>query len=130
MAQTRNSLLLDVLDPPDVEQTQFGDDMKRWLANIVDIINANFSALNNTFAFLITSNGIDIGGGGAGPINVPVIGLTSNGFVNAQIISTTNPGVIITSLVPGLNGFDVTFSADPGASAIIIYQAYTENPQA
>jgi len=112
---------LNLLDAPDVEQTQFGPDMKRWLANTVDIINAWLQA----FADLIEAKGVDIGGGGAGPISVPVIGLTADGFVNARIISTTNSGVTISDVTPGLNAFSITFSADPGASAIIVYQAFS-----
>lgn len=119
---------LDVLDPPDLDQTQFGPDAKRWLSNIVDIINASFISLNGFTNGLITAAGINVGGAGAGPIFVPVIGLTPLGFVNANIISSSNL-VTITSIVPGINGFNITFSADPGASAIIVYQAFTAQPQ-
>lgn len=119
---------LDVLDPPDVEQTEFGPDMKRWLANIVDIINASFATLNNYTANLITAAGINIGGMGAGPITVTVVGLTASGFVSVNLISSSNP-VTISSVVPGNGSFAITFSGDPGASAIIVYQAFTANPQ-
>jgi hypothetical protein len=120
------SVSLGVLDSPDVEQTQFGPDMKRWLSIIVDIINDNFTTLSN----LITAQGIDIGGMGAGPITVTVIGLTSDGFVNVNLISATNPNIHIIDVTPGLNSFTVTFDADPGASAIIVYQAYSQSPPA
>lgn len=130
MAQINEPIFLDVLDPPDVDQTEFGPDMKRWLSNIVDILNANFISLSNAFEFLITSSGINIGGSGSGPINVTVTGLTPGGFVVANIISTSNPNITIASIVPGTNQFSITFSADPGASAIIVYQAYMVNPQA
>ena len=119
---------LQVLDTPDVEQTEFGPDMKRWLSNIVDIINDDLILLNNAFANLITSNGIDVGGGGAGPLVVSVIGLTPSGFVNATLISSSNP-TSIASIVPGTNQFSITFTADPGASAIIVYQAFIAQPQ-
>ena len=119
---------LQVLDTPDVEQTEFGPDMKRWLSNIVDIINDDLILLNNAFANLITSNGIDVGGGGAGPLVVSVIGLTPSGFVNATLISSSNP-TSIASIVPGTNQFNITFTADPGASAIIVYQAFIAQPQ-
>lgn len=112
---------LNLLDTPDVEQTEFGPDMKRWLANSVDIINGWLQA----FANLIEVKGVNIGGSGAGPINVPVVGLTADGFVNARIISTTNSGITISDVTPGLNSFDITFSADPGASAIIVYEAFS-----
>jgi hypothetical protein len=130
VAQINTQLLLDVLDPPDVEQTEFGPDMKRWLSNIVDVINSNMNSISNAFEFLITSQGIDVGGSGAGPITVSVIGLTPSGFVRVNLISTTNPNITIASVVPGTNSFAITFSADPGASAIIVYQAFIANPQA
>lgn len=119
---------LNILDTPDVEQTQFGPDMKRWLANIVDIINANTATLTQTIEHLITSAGINIGGSGAGPISVTVVGLTTGGYVSAQLISSSNP-VTILSIVPTTNAFAITFSADPGASAIIVYTAFTVQPQ-
>ena len=120
---------LDVLDPPILEETQFGPNMDRWITNIVDIINASFATLNQAFANFITAQGTDIGGMGAGPITVTVTGLTTSGYVNVNLISTSNTGVTVTSVIPQLNGFSITFSADPGASAIIVYQAFTAQPQ-
>lgn len=120
---------LEVLDAPILTQTNFGPDQQRWLSNMVDIINASFMILNSTFNNLITAQGINIGGSGAGPITVSVIGLTATGFVAPQIISTTNPNITIANVVPGLNSFAITFSADPGASAIIKYLAFTQQPQ-
>lgn len=116
---------LNLLDSVDVEQTQFGPDMKRWLTNAVDIINNQFLAFDD----LIENKGVNIGGGGVGPINVPVVGLTANDFVNVRIISTSNSGITVSTVTPGLNAFDITFSADPGASAIIVYQAISAQPQ-
>lgn len=118
---------LEALDTPVMEQTKFEGDMVRWLPNLVDSLNSSFLTLSNAFAFLITSQGIDIGGGGAGPINVTVTGLTSSGFVSVNLISSSNPATI-TTVTPGTNQFAITFSADPGASAIIVYQAFTEQP--
>ena len=119
---------LQPLPIPLLDQTDFGPDMDRWLANIVDIINSAFETLNEAFANFITSAGIDVGGSGAGPITVTVVGLTSSGYVNVNLISSSNP-VTITSVVPGNGSFDITFSGDPGASAIIVYQAFTAQPQ-
>jgi hypothetical protein len=118
------------LDSPDVEQTEFGPDMKRWLANVVDIINFNFIILNNVSFYLnnlITSQGINIGGSGVGPINISVIGLKPEDFVTVTLRSSTNPTSII-SIIPSNNSFNVTFNNDPGASAIIVYQAYMASP--
>lgn len=106
------------IDTPDVDQTQFGPDMKRWLANMVDVVNSNFTTLNEALA--ITSK--DIGGGGAGPIVVTVPGLIPSGTVTVNLLSSSNV-VSIVSVVVGTNQFTVTFNADPGASAIIQYTA-------
>lgn len=120
---------LEVVDTPVMEQTKFEGDMIKWLPNLVDIINASFTTITNAFSNFISSSGIDIGGSGAGPISVTVTGLTSSGYVNANIISTSNPGITIASITSGTNSFAITFSADPGASAIIVYQAFTSKPQ-
>lgn len=110
-----------------LDQTNFGPEMDKWLANAVDIINQAFLTLNQAFTNLIAVQGMDVGGSGAGPISVAVVGLTASGFVSVTLISSTNP-VTISSVIPGLNQFNITFSADPGASAIIVYQAYITQP--
>lgn len=103
------------------------EDFVLWVSNMVDTYNGSMTTIENAFNNMITSLGVDIGGGGAGPITVPVVGLTPTGFVQAVLISSSNP-VTILSVVPGLNGFDITFSGNPGASAIIKYTAYTAAP--
>jgi len=65
----------------------------------------------------------NIGGSGAGPISVSVAGLTSSSVVVASIVSSSNP-VSIIAVTTGSGAFDITFSADPGASAIISYVAF------
>jgi hypothetical protein len=117
----------DKLDAPDIEETNFGENMKRWLANIVDICNSNFDLLNSYINNFITSQGVMIGGTGVS-YNIPVIGLTSTGFVSATIISEINPAMIVT-ITPGLNSFNITFDIDPGAGSIIVYQAFISEPQ-
>lgn len=119
---------LEVLDPPILEQTNFGPDMDRWLSNVVDIINASFMTINNIFARALAITSADIGGGGMGPIAVSVPGLTTSGSVTVNLLSSSN-GVFISSVTLGTNQFLVTFSADPGASAIIQYSAFTSAPQ-
>lgn len=105
------------IDTPDVEQTQFGDDMKRWLANIVDVINNNFSTLNEALA--ITT--VDAGGMGA-TATISQLGMVPAGTVTVNLLSSTIP-VNVISVKPGTDSFTVTFSADPGAHAIIQYTA-------
>jgi len=122
---------LDTIDPPDVDQTQFGSDMKRWLANLVDVINSNFLISNlaiQYFENLITAQGVNAAGAWPLPFTVPVIGLTSTGFVTAKLISSSLP-TEISSIVPSNNSFDINFSLNPGASAIIVYQAFISKPQ-
>ena len=119
---------LEMLDPPILEQTQFGPDMDRWITNIVDIINASFMTLNQALAGLIGVGQSDIGGSGAGPISVTVTGLMSTNYVAVTLVSSTNP-VTILSVVAGSGSFDITFNADPGASAIIAWQAFVSMPQ-
>jgi len=126
VAEPTNPVTLDQLDPPILEQTQFGDDMKRWLSNIVDVLNADLQILSNALQFLIQASGYNIPGGMTS-FSVPVTGLTSSGFVTASIVSTTMPDVTIASVTPALNAFTIVFSADPGAS-VIVYQAYMEEP--
>lgn len=116
---------LNLLDTVDVEQTQFGPDMKRWLSNAVDIINQQFQALD----LMIETKGVDVGGAGAGPISVPVIGLTTNDYVNVRLISTSIANVTISDVSVGTNAFNITFSSYPGPSAIIVYQAISAQPQ-
>ena len=115
------------LDPP-TNYKNLSDPVVLYLAEITDQFNQAMTQIEELFGNFITSTGIDVGGAGAGPITVPVEGLTPSGFVNATLVSSTNP-VTITSVIAGLNSFAITFSADPGASAIIIYQAFTAKPQ-
>lgn len=119
---------LNVLDPPILEQTQFGPDMNRWISDIVDIINASFTTLNQAFSSILAVGQIDVGGSGAGPLSVTVSGLMSTNYVSVALVSSSNP-VTIASVVPGNGSFSITFSADPGASAIIVYQAFVTQPQ-
>lgn len=119
---------LEVLDTAILEQTQFGPDMNRWITNVVDIINGSFTILSNAINNLITVATIDIGGSGAGPINVTVVGLTASMYVYVNLLSTSNTGVTVSNVVAGTDQFSVTFSADPGTHAIIAYQAYTSQP--
>ncbi len=65
----------------------------------------------------------DIGGGGAGPLVVSVPGLTSASVVNATVLSSSNP-VSVIACVAGTDQFSITFSADPGVSAIVNYAAF------
>ena len=117
---------LEMVDAPILEQTSFEPDMKKWLSNLVDIINASFTTISNTFGSLIAVGQIDIGGG-AGPTVVSVTGINSGNFVNVTLVSSTLPVKII-NVTPGSNQFSVTFSGNPGASAIIAYQVFISQP--
>lgn len=128
MAQINGPVNLNMLDAPVIDQTGSGPDQDRWLSNVVDIINSSFTTLNELFKNVITFTSIDVGGAGAGPISVSVPGLSTSGYVNVNLISSSN-NVSVQTVTPGANAFDITFSADPGASAIIAYQAFISKPQ-
>lgn len=119
---------LNAVDTPMLEEVNFGPNAAKWLTDLVDIINGSFTTLNQAFANLLAVGQTDVGGSGAGPISVTVAGLTASNFVNVTLVSSTNP-VTISSVVPGAGSFNITFSGDPGASAIIVYQAFTVQPQ-
>lgn len=129
MAQINSPINFNVVDTPLLDQTNFGPDMKRWLTTLIDILNTNFNLLTEAFTNIIAVGAIDIGGSGAGPITVSVTGLIPSDFVNVSLISTTNPGITITNVTAGTNDFMITFSGDPGTSAMIVYQAFTNQPQ-
>jgi tetraacyldisaccharide-1-P 4'-kinase len=111
---------LQMMDPTTVDQTGFGPDAVRWLANLVDIINAAFP-IN-----LVAVGQIDVGGAGAGPIVVTVTGINATNFVNVTLLSSSS-SVTVVDVTPGTGQFTVTFSGDPGASAIIAYQVFIQN---
>lgn len=119
---------LNVVDTPILQETNFGPNAQQWLTSLVDIINASFITLNQAFATLLAVGQTNIGGGGAGPITVPVTGLMATNYVSVTLVSSSNT-VTIASVVAGAGSFDITFSGDPGASAIIVYQAFTSQPQ-
>lgn len=65
----------------------------------------------------------NIGGAGAGPITVAVAGLTAASVVVATVEASSNP-VSVIAATAGVAGFDVTFSADPGATCTLNYVAF------
>lgn len=76
--------------------------------------------LNTNIIAATTGN---IGGAGAGPITVPVAALTAASVVVATLVSSSN-AVQVQTCIAGAGSFDVTFSGDPGASAILNYVAF------
>lgn len=65
----------------------------------------------------------NIGGAGAGPISVVVAGLTTASVVVATVEASSNAASVIACTATG-TGFDVTFSADPGATCTLNYVAF------
>ncbi len=108
-------VVLPKVDPYIENEQEFAHIDILWLANLVDSINSAFR--------LMQGGQIDVGGSGAGPIDVAVSGLTATSTVVASIVSSTNP-VVVATVVPGVDKFSITFDADPGASAIISYVAF------
>ena len=69
---------------------------------------------------IIAQQSADIGGAGAGPHDITVTGATATSVAVATVVSSTN-AVEVLKVLPGVDKISVTFSADPGASAIISY---------
>lgn len=115
----------NVVDAPQVEEE---NGLKNWSTTTTDIINSTFTLFQQAFQYIIAIGQKDIGNGGAGPISISVTGLYSSNYVNVNLISTTNPNIIISAVAVSNGSFSVTFSADPGVSAIINYQAFTQQP--
>jgi hypothetical protein len=65
----------------------------------------------------------NIGGGGAGPISVVVAGVTAASIITGTIQVSSNP-VTIESITATATGFDILFSADPGATCTVNYIAF------
>jgi hypothetical protein len=65
----------------------------------------------------------NIGGAGAGPITVTVAGVTASSVIVASIATSSNT-VAVGKVTPGSGSFDVTFTADPGATCTLSYIAY------
>jgi hypothetical protein len=74
-------------------------------------------------ANIVAATTADIGGAGAGPLNVVVAGLTAASVVVASVEASSNPCSVI-ACTAGAGSFDVTVSADPGASLTINYVAF------
>lgn len=72
---------------------------------------------------IIANSTANIGGAGAGPISVVVAGLTAASKIVATIASSTNT-VAVGKCIATATGFDITFTADPGASCVVNYVAF------
>ncbi len=72
---------------------------------------------------IVAATTADIGGGGAGPISVVVAGLTAASVVVATIESSTNVAAVAKCTATA-TGFDITFTADPGAACLVNFVAF------
>lgn len=117
--------MLPRVDTPPISYEQFTATFEQWLTNLVDILNISLTQIEAFIQNIITAQTANIGGGGAGPIDVAVVGLTADSIVTANIVSSSN-AVSILTILPGIDKFSVTFSANPGASAILSYTAYIQ----
>lgn len=83
-------------------------------------LTAAAAQLKSEIKAATTSN---IGGAGAGPLTVSVPGLTAASVVVASVESSTNACSVI-ACTAGTDSFDITVSADPGATLIVNYIAF------
>lgn len=88
------------------------------------MVDSGLSAANiQNKTNIIANSTSDIGGGGAGPISVVVAGLTASSKIVATIASSSN-AVAVAKCVATATGFDITFTADPGAACVVNYVAF------
>lgn len=88
-------------------------------ASLVDDAAASNARTTLQIFSAVTGN---IGGAGAGPISVVVAGMSASSTIVGTLESSSN-AVQVQTIVATATGFDVTFSGDPGASAILNYIA-------
>ncbi len=69
---------------------------------------------------IIAAQSANIGGAGAGPINIVNASVTAASVIVATI-STSSNTVAVAKVTPGAGSFDVLFSADPGAACVLSY---------
>jgi hypothetical protein len=83
-------------------------------------IAASAVQLNTNIKAATTAN---IGGSGAGPLTVTVAGMTASSVVVASIATSSNAAAV-EKCVAGSGSFNVTFTADPGATCTLNYVAF------
>jgi hypothetical protein len=69
---------------------------------------------------IIAAQSADIGGAGAGPINIVNASVTAASVIVATISTSTNT-VSVAKVTPGAGSFDILFDADPGAACVVSY---------
>lgn len=108
-------------------------------AGATPFVNGNFPKASGTGGLMVDSGiavsalqlsanikaaqSADIGGAGAGPIDVAVAGLTASSVVVASVLSSSNT-VAVAKVLPGTDKFSITFDGDPGAACVINYVAF------
>lgn len=97
-----------------------------FAATVLD--DANAGAVRTTLgaqesANIKSATTANIGGAGAGPISVVVSGLTAASIVVASVETSSNT-VSVAKCDATATGFDITFTADPGATCTVNYIAF------
>ena len=104
------------IDTPQINDNEVPPELNRWFTNIVDVLNYMFGNIIADKTSVDTS-------GGAGPVTVDVQGMTTDSIVLAMIDNSDN-AVSVQKVTAGSNGFDILFSADPGATCVINYVVF------
>ncbi len=72
----------------------------------------------------VIANSANAGGSGAGPVSVAVAGVTAAASKMVATLASSSNAVQLQTCIATNTGFDVTFTGDPGASAIVNYVIY------
>lgn len=92
------------------------------------MVDSGVSASDLVYRYqIIAGTTADIGGAGVGPISVAVAGVATTSAVVATVESSSNP-VSVVAATATVTGFDITFSADPGAACLVNYFIYNSAP--
>lgn len=85
------------------------------------MVNSGLAASNlQNKTNIVSATTANIGGAGAGPISVAVTGATAASVVVASVESSSN-AVSVVACTATATGFDIKFSADPGAACLVNY---------
>lgn len=106
----RTDIIFTRLDTPPLNDDEFSYQMENWLSVIVDVINEDYTTLENSFvrdpATLV-----------AGTVTVLTDSVNTGDTIFTSLITPVNPGFLSYSIVDGVS-FTITSSNGTDASTL------------
>ncbi|HXR81371.1 MAG TPA: hypothetical protein VN763_10655 [Saprospiraceae bacterium] len=106
----RTDIIFTRLDTPPLNDDEFSFQFENWLSVIVDVINEDYTTLENSFV----RGTVTLAGGTA---TVLTDSVNTGDTVFTSIITAVNPGFITVSIVDGVS-FTLTSSNGADASTL------------